>query len=428
MTLIRDELNGIREEIRSREELALIHDELTDIRQELIRVAPAAIAPAPAQVAHDDFFDDDDEKIILTGDELSNIFNTANLVPQDGENAPGESPDTEDTPPKHTPPDESPLDKSLLNEISLDETLPDIGADYLNVVEEADTEELQELREKGAQPLTPAPEDTSYLDLPSFDAPTLDLSDAVIDEIDIPVDIDEQPLEEPVFEDIANLSLDEITTAVAADIDMDTDEEHDDDHSLDEITMAVAADMGVGEEHDDHPLDETTMAVAVDIDMDTDEENVDESFIDDLLIDSNSMEDIEIELEDIDELEEEDGELFGLDDEDDDDDDDLAVLLSAIDWEDSVEAEIADSPKPDAPKPAPEPIQEPEEEDVPELAIEVQKEPYGNVSSYLTRELKHILTYMDQILDSLPDDKITAFTESKHFAIYKRIFSTLELT
>jgi hypothetical protein len=447
MALIRDELNGIREELRRRDELALIHDELTDIRQELNRPA-AALAPEP--VARDDFFDDDDEKIVLTGDELSNIFNTANLVPQDGENAPDESPDTEDTPPKHTPPDERQLDKSLLNEISLDETLPDIGAEYLNVVEEADTEELQELREKGAQPLTPAPEDTSYLDLPSFDAPTLDLSNAVIDEIDIPVDIDEQPLEEPVFEDIANLSLDEITTAVVTDMDADADEEHDDDHSLDEtatavvtdmdadadeehdddhsldeITTAVAADMGVGEEHDDsHSLGETATAVAAD--MGVGEEHDDESLIDDLLIDSSSMKDIEIELEDIDELEEDDDELFGLDDEDDDDDD-LAVLLSAIDWEDSVEAEIADSPKPAVPKPAPEPIKEPEEEVVPELAIEVQEEPYGNVSSYLTRELKHILTYMDQILDSLPNDKITAFTESKHFDIYRRILSTLGL-
>jgi hypothetical protein len=162
--------------------------------------------------------------------------------------------------------------------------------------------------------------------------------------------------------------------------------------------------MGVGEEHDD------------------------ESLIDDLLIDSSSMKDIEIELEDIDELEENGLELFGSDDdEEDEDEDNLEVLLSAVDWEDSVEVVIADSPKPDVSKPAPEPIKEPEEEVAPDLAVEVQEEPYGNVSSYLTRELKHILSYMDQILDSLPDDKITAFTESKHFATYKQIFSTLGL-
>jgi hypothetical protein len=54
--------------------------------------------------------------------------------------------------------------------------------------------------------------------------------------------------------------------------------------------------------------------------------------------------------------------------------------------------------------------------------------PLSNVTNYLTQELKHVLSYMDQILEFLPDDKIEAFTRSPHFDTYKQVFTTLGLT
>jgi hypothetical protein len=47
--------------------------------------------------------------------------------------------------------------------------------------------------------------------------------------------------------------------------------------------------------------------------------------------------------------------------------------------------------------------------------------------SGLKDELKAVLSYMDKLLASLPDDKIQEFAESEHFEVYKRLFEELGL-
>lgn len=42
-------------------------------------------------------------------------------------------------------------------------------------------------------------------------------------------------------------------------------------------------------------------------------------------------------------------------------------------------------------------------------------------------ELKSVLSYMDQLLESLPEEKIQEFAESEHFDVYKRLFEELGL-
>jgi hypothetical protein len=42
-------------------------------------------------------------------------------------------------------------------------------------------------------------------------------------------------------------------------------------------------------------------------------------------------------------------------------------------------------------------------------------------------ELRAVLSYMDKLLASLPDDKIQEFAESEHFEVYKRLFEELGL-
>jgi len=49
----------------------------------------------------------------------------------------------------------------------------------------------------------------------------------------------------------------------------------------------------------------------------------------------------------------------------------------------------------------------------------------GNVPEELRDEIKDILLYMDQLLESLPDDKIQEFARSEHFTVYKKIFEEL---
>ncbi len=49
----------------------------------------------------------------------------------------------------------------------------------------------------------------------------------------------------------------------------------------------------------------------------------------------------------------------------------------------------------------------------------------GNIPDELKDEIKDILLYMDQLLESLPDDKIQEFARSEHFEVYKKIFEEL---
>ncbi len=42
-------------------------------------------------------------------------------------------------------------------------------------------------------------------------------------------------------------------------------------------------------------------------------------------------------------------------------------------------------------------------------------------------EIKSVLSYMDQLLESLPEEKIQEFANSDHFDVYKRLFDELGL-
>ncbi|MDR1179175.1 MAG: hypothetical protein LBK44_01615, partial [Spirochaetales bacterium] len=49
------------------------------------------------------------------------------------------------------------------------------------------------------------------------------------------------------------------------------------------------------------------------------------------------------------------------------------------------------------------------------------------ISGPIREEIKSVLKYMDQLLESLPEDKIQEFAHSEHFDIYRRLFEELEL-
>ena len=52
---------------------------------------------------------------------------------------------------------------------------------------------------------------------------------------------------------------------------------------------------------------------------------------------------------------------------------------------------------------------------------------FDAIPSSLRSELKSVLSYMDQLLESLPEDKIQEFARSEHFEVYKKLFEELEL-
>ncbi|TVR60657.1 MAG: hypothetical protein EA426_04460 [Spirochaetaceae bacterium] len=45
----------------------------------------------------------------------------------------------------------------------------------------------------------------------------------------------------------------------------------------------------------------------------------------------------------------------------------------------------------------------------------------------LKNEIRAVLTYMDQLLEALPEEKIEEFARSEHFEVYKRLFEELGL-
>ncbi len=83
------------------------------------------------------------------------------------------------------------------------------------------------------------------------------------------------------------------------------------------------------------------------------------------------------------------------------------------------------------------------DDDIPEIAV---SEPEGtttidmelpemqestdnltDISPQLKTEIKSVLSYMDQLLESLPEDKIDEFANSEHYEVYKKLFEELGL-
>ncbi|MCG8453065.1 MAG: hypothetical protein MI717_07785 [Spirochaetales bacterium] len=67
-----------------------------------------------------------------------------------------------------------------------------------------------------------------------------------------------------------------------------------------------------------------------------------------------------------------------------------------------------------------EPSESPIKESAPSPNMEIE-----NLSGELKDEIKDVLKYMDQLLESLPDEKIQEFARSEHFEVYKKIFEEL---
>ena len=64
-----------------------------------------------------------------------------------------------------------------------------------------------------------------------------------------------------------------------------------------------------------------------------------------------------------------------------------------------------------------------EEADEPQDTGSVEAIPEG-----IRTEIKSVLSYMDQLLESLPEEKIQEFANSDHFDVYKRLFDELGLS
>ncbi|MDR3333735.1 MAG: hypothetical protein LBT13_02450, partial [Treponema sp.] len=365
LSLIRTELSGIKQAFGA------LHREVPGVEAQVSAEAQPLVEE-PAQEENHGFFDEEeDETIALTGDELDNILNTADLIEE------STAFDDDVVLPDHD-----------LSSAELEEGIEEVALDVSFVPEDEkavkgdDSEELQQLREEGAKPYTEAPDaiDTSYLEADPFAKqdfiqPTIDLSDAVIDEPDLSADIKENPVEEPVLEDI---SID----------DLDVGEE-DEDEDEEEVDFPMLTGIEASE---DAPCGETPEPDQPEGDTPENTKVLSDDVLDTVLAQAG--------LQDIFAFMPEDGDTGG-------EQADTEAVADKPDTEDA--AAVADKP------------------DTEDAAVVDKPDTVDAPPPHLREEIKTVLAYMDQLLESLPEEKIAAFASSEYFETYKKLFTELGL-
>jgi ABC-type multidrug transport system fused ATPase/permease subunit len=66
-------------------------------------------------------------------------------------------------------------------------------------------------------------------------------------------------------------------------------------------------------------------------------------------------------------------------------------------------------------------------EEIAEEEVEAEDDD-GDLPASIKNDVKSVLLCMDQLLESLPEDKIMEFAKSEQFATYKKLFKDLGLT
>jgi hypothetical protein len=411
------------------DELSSIKKELSSLKSELSLVRNTQAESQDAHDASGGFFDEeDDEKIALTGDELDNILNTANFTEESGSGANVEDDFStfenldagtaaEDNLSLSDKPDiiedseaEIPSSQEETTEFEdnfdnvkplagfTPEPVEEINDDFdvsLDLSEDlaAGSESAAEalvpddglgsLREEGFNPMTQVDGDTSYLEedpLASIsEDERIDFSGAVIDEPDLSSQITENPIQDPSIENIS--------------IDLDMEEP-----------------VTAGTESDDFNLEsEDTMEIPV----------MEEPLIDDFFpISEPDTDELPVtpEPDVVETPVSEEPDSFVAEIPAAGESDSFATEVPAVGESDTFaeplvakgpDTFIAESP------PVEEPVSLPENE--------------NGIPSNLKQELKTVLSYMDQLLESLPEDKIEEFAKSEYFDTYKKLFEELGL-
>jgi pilus assembly protein FimV len=405
------------------EELSSIRSELSTLKREFSGLKAAA---PQAEGKEKDFLgEEDDEKISLTGDEMNNILNTADFTEETGSDAamgPSENEGDSDELSLSTADldveinlsdsnlenleGETKLGNSSIidsgnedNQISADAETPD---DSILDFSSAETDGLNDILESGVEPMTPAPapEDTNYLtadpladnndtgELPpelteeTTDEP-LDLSGAVIDEPDLSSEIHDNPLEEPSLEDISiSLDMSDLDSPDLGPVELDSSE-------LEPIELETEPELEAAE-------DDIALPILEDVSQG----------VDDLLIASESPV-----------VEEADSGVFSE--------------KAEETPKETIEEKIEEIPE-EVIEEIEEFLPEPEESAavIPEPVPATEPPASGDFSGIpanLKTELKTVLSYMDQLLEALPDDKIEEFAKSDYYDTYKKLFKELGL-
>lgn len=459
------------------EELLSIKNELSSLKTELssLKAADAQEVqhkPSGEEEGEAGFFvEEEDETIALTGDELDNILNTAEFTEEVGKAT--------------AAPDEDIVSDETLTGDELDNILSTAaiteaeaaGEAVEEVEEEADLESLPDLYE-----LEDADEGDFEIDEDNL--PDLSEPEPIIEGEDIIPELGEEELPEDVEETLEapessqrregegavhaipeNELIDEIEVSIPEqeeepdlletpeDLELTEDE-------LEDIQVETDEDYDFIAEHEEALADEFPVAEG------GEEETAEESV--DILEDLDDLDEFDIELEagepQLSISEPEEVEEISLEPEEEEmpldldleeelpDEDDITIDIEEPDLEElEMELPEAEEPEMDFPEVDLTEIEEPETEkpevEEPEVTLEAPEfttadleDEFGAESPSheveqldtelpedLKTEIKSVLSYMDQLLESLPEDKIREFAESEHFEVYKKLFEELGL-
>jgi hypothetical protein len=296
--------------------------------------------------------------------------------------------------------------------LSMDDLDIPSSDDDLNIEidEQNDTEELKKLRDEGAKPVTFAPDNSSYLEDEELNPDSFDLSDAVIDE--------------PEMLSHDNISDNLIEPSLENEFDMDSL----DDLTIDEPKLSEEEILPPSTEETDIEIPEDDAFAIDDLNdsFETDTFDIDEPIIEPVPEPALKAEPAPVAPK--------------------------PVVKEAPKPEPKpvVKEAPKPEPKPVAETPKPEPVAEapkPAIKEAPALKAEpaipkpAVKEPVTppkfaaqgggktgfELPSELKTELRSILSYMDQLLESLPEEKIEEFAKSEYFASYRKLFKDLGL-
>lgn len=406
------------------------------------------------------FEEEEDETIALTGDELDNILNTAEFTEQAGEAVELEDDFIVEPEPPATEEDEDVTDVDM----GLDEELEE-SAEAESTEEEpieaddgaVDTDASEDDDDVASIELEPVARDTVVIegddsavdelaemdidselaDIDSLEDETEDAGDDLEIDIDELDDVDTSGVLDESAHQAAEESAAEMDQQAleSGDDDSDSDDLEDfgdleiDDLDLDEGVEPEAAELATEDtavedtlpedtpaeetSADDGDFDEFAAAVEEDIASGSGEQGVqlDEQF-DQEPVTETEPETIDLEHDDDGEIEIDLDDIDGLDEFEEDSHHDAPVS----------EAPLPETPEPETPEPEEASSEHEYDSQAAQSAASI-----SDLPDDLKQEIRSVLSYMDQLLEALPDDKIEEFAHSEHFEVYKRLFEELGL-
>jgi pilus assembly protein FimV len=375
-------LSRIERELRSiRSDLTALKKELADLRRPRAAAAPSGTASGSKAGF---FEEEEDDTIALTGDELDNILNTADITEEAAEEAAEEPAAEADLVEAE---EAGPIsDRGDIVAYEEPSTAPDLAAEPVEELEEVTDLDL-ELPETAPAELELAGEAGALAEVEEL--PALELDGIPETETAGEAELEELPADEgtladaDLVADLEEVGLETGAKAPAAIPEVDLKALHETQETGHESILSTedlaASDLAELEAVAEEP----SPAAGSSIEIDFEQAAVPAAA-------EAGAEEVE-SLEAVEDLEE------------------VAEALE----EAPVEAEPAPQPEPRRPAARPEATAA--------AASTLQ------MSESLKKDLRNVLSVIDELLDALPEKKIREFAKSEHFAVYKKLFEDLGL-